>query len=401
MSRVDFVIGNDGHHTQAVLPVIRRLRETTECQCRVASLCELRGLASPAERYALEGISFEPLIPFRLRASPASGTSPEGDRPNHVRRFARHLLWHSLLRWTVRKVFATHPDLVVIPNDGAFPYDRICRWLARRNIPSLVLQEGIRFETPTGNRQDGSSATAFAVWGETSRDYYHSRGAPTERIYETGAPRLDAMVRADWSPEAAALRNRLQLGGRTLLLLSNPIDDMGYVTSEFKIALIRRFVSAQTAFLEEPGSRLVVKLHRRESLHDIKTALSDLPLSSSILVVQDIPLHPLLQIADGAVVFASTVGLEALLFDVRLAILELPEHGFVHDFVSSGAATPLRWNRDLGQQVAAWLAGPRPAAAVSRYLASTLANQGTATEAVAELIMKLLRSHDRGGCASG
>ena len=390
MSRVDFVIANDGHHTQAVLPVIQRLRKVAGCRCQVASLCELRGLSSPVKRYALEGISLEPLVPFRLRASPASGMSPEGDRLNHVRRFARAALWHSLLRWTVRKVFATHPDLVVVPNDGAFPYDRICQWLAKRNIPSLVLQEGIRFDTPTENRQDASGATAFAVWGETSRDYYHSRGAPMERIYETGAPRLDEVVRTDWSEASSALRSRLQLGGRNLLLLSNPIDDMGYVSSETKVNLIRRFVAAQAVFLEEPGSRLVVKLHRRESLHDIEMALGDLPQSSSILVVQNTPLQPLLQIADGAVVFASTVGLEALLLDVRLAILEVPDHGFVHDFVSSGVATPLSWNRDLGHQVEAWLAAPRPAAAVSRYLASTLANRGAAAQAVAELIEELL-----------
>jgi len=390
MSRVDFVIANDGHHTQAVLPVIRRLREVTGCRCRVASLCELRGLSSPVERYALQSISLEPLVPFRLRASPAGGASPEGDRPDHVRRFVRHLLWHSLLRWRVRKVFTPHPDLVVVPNDGAFPYDRICQWLAKRNIPSLVLQEGIRFDTPTENRQDASGATAFAVWGETSRNYYHSRGARMDRIYETGAPRLDELVRAEGSQETADLRKRLQLDGRTLLLLSNPIDDMGYVSSEAKVALIRRFVAAQAAFLEEPHSRLVVKLHGRERLHDIETALSDLPFPSSIVIVQDVPLHPLLQIADGAVVFASTVGLEALLLDVRLAILEVPGHGFVHDFVSAGVATPLSWNRDLGHQVEAWLAAPRPAAAVSRYLASTLANRGAAAQAVAELIEELL-----------
>lgn len=391
MKRVDFVIANDGHHSAAALPVIRQLTQTGRFEIRVASLCEVRGLPSPVARYADAGVPLTRLMPANLRRSPASGQSGTG-RASGLRRWAQRLLWSLVLRRSSQRFFTRRSNVVVLPNDGAFPYDRICRQLASRNIPYLILQEGIRFDTPVESRQGRSGATAFAIWGESSRAYFSARGAPADRVFSTGAPRFDDITRTDWTREAADLRCRLRLGARNLVFLSNPIDDLGFVSTDEKNELIRRFASALGELCEDPDFRLIVKLHRREGVEEVRAALSAVPHASSVFVVQDVPLYPLLHLTDGTVTFASTVGLEALLLGVRLAVLEIPGHGFAHDFVSSGAAEGLRWGPGLGRRVESWLAGPAPSEAASKYLKTALANRGHAAQAVSSLIVAIAGS---------
>lgn len=390
MSRIDFVIANDGHHTQAALPVLRLLKNRIGARCRLASICELRGIASPIDRYAEEGIPVEPLIPFSLRRSPTTGSPGGRDQDKGLRSIARKILWHTVIRSRVSKFCRTRPDLVVLPNDRAFPYGELCRWLVKRRIPTLVLQEGVRFATPAKKHLGASGATAFAVWGETSRLYYKERGEVPSSIHSTGAPRFDELALRDWTEEAQAVRIDLDLGKRNLLLLSNPIDDLGYISADEKLGLIRRFVAEQSSLLREPDTKLIIKLHRRESPDAIREAIRDLPESASVLVLQKAPLYPLLRAAAGAVIFASTVGLEALVLEVPLAVLEIPGHGFLHDFVEARVAEPLQLDLDLGEQVASWLRKSPPTPEVSHYLDRTLAHRGTAAKEVAHLIETLL-----------
>ncbi len=395
MRRVDFFVSSPGHHVDTALPVAERLAREGAARCRFVSLCELRGLPSPGPRLEAAGFATVAVVGARVRPSPASGRQATG----RVRRLARAALrraaWRLLLGRRLARILDPPPDLVVVPNDGAFPYDRIAALLRSRRVPFLLLQEGVRFDYPGAtdpgyHRQGRGGASAIAAWGESSAEYFRRRGVPDERIHLVGCPRFDALLATDWAAAGADAARRLGLGGRVLLLVTNPIDDLGLTSTAEKLALVRRFAAGLGPLFEDPELTLVVKIHRRESAADYRAALAGAAPEGRLRVVGDEPLYPLLGAAAAVVVIASTVGLEALLLGRPLGVLEVPRVGYVHDYVGSGAAAALAPGDGLADSVGALL--ERPAARrreVEDYLSHTLAVRRGATRRVAELVAGL------------
>jgi len=90
-------------------------------------------------------------------------------------------------------------------------------------------------------------------------------------------------------------------------------------------------------------------------------------------------------------VLASTAGLEALLFGLPLAVLEIPGVGFVHDYVSSGAALGLSWQRPLASQVNTLLDNDSANhQTATHYIQRNLAFRQGATDHVVSLISTLV-----------
>jgi hypothetical protein len=107
-------------------------------------------------------------------------------------------------------------------------------------------------------------------------------------------------------------------------------------------------------------------------------------------VVTDVPLFAVLAAARAAVVLASTVGLEALLFGVPLAVLSIPHHGHVFEYVERGAAVPLDLGPDFTTQLERLLHGDVLGGA-AKLLERHLANRGTAVTHVADTIEATVR----------
>jgi hypothetical protein len=283
------------------------------------------------------------------------------------------------------------PSLVILPNDTAFPYDRLVDVLHQRGIAFVLLQESIRFTAPALEERPygAGGAAAVAAWGESSAAYFTAQGVPPERVHVTGNPRYDRILGTDWSAEAARARDQWRLGDSNLLFISNPIDDLGFCTTAQKLRLVSDFAGGLGPLFEEPDFRLLVKLHGRESVRDFKAALGHLPHADRITVL-DGSLYALFALARAAVVMASTAGLEALAFGLPLGALELPGVGFVYDYVSSGAALGLRWDQPMHAQVRSLLIESQDVDAVSRFLDSNLARRGSSTDAVVDLVEHVL-----------
>lgn len=392
MPGADFFITSDRHHVAAAVPVMERLAERGY-RLRVISLCELRGLATPTAAFGPLGVEVLRVLPINPRPSPASGRQRAGPAVGRLATAARHaaraLAWNLVLGPRLRHALRSAGDLAVLPNDVAYPYDRIAALLGQRRIPFLLLQEGIRFPlAATADHYGTGGAAAIAAWGESSAEYFRARGVDPARIHLTGTPRLDVIAGRDWSPEVERLRAKHGLGATNLLLASNPIDDQGFVTTAGRLELLRRFVDGIAPLLAELGFRLVVKLHSRESPDELRTALAGAAGGERIRILTDTPLYPLLAAADAAVVLASTVGLEALCFDLPLAVLEIPGTGFVYDYVASGAARGLRLDRPMDTQVRELLTSPAPSA--EAFLERNLAHRSGAATVVAELVESLV-----------
>src|SRR5688572_1757351 len=104
MPRVDFLISNDRHHADMVLPVVETLTDRPDCSCRIISLCEFRGMASPAKAFRRERVVFKRAVPFRVRSSPTMGLR-QGPRAAGVARIlARDVSWRFVLAPRLRSL---------------------------------------------------------------------------------------------------------------------------------------------------------------------------------------------------------------------------------------------------------------------------------------------------------
>lgn len=393
--RVDIIISNDRHHCAMARPLGRLMMDSGSYELRVLSLCEFRGITTPRDPLDHEGVSVVRLARMRRPRglkSKSRGSKSQG----RFSRVVQALAWLVLLSGNVKRAFVSRPDLVILFNDAAYPYDRICKFLREKRIPFLLVQEGIRFEA-TENAVEGAlnqgrgGATAIAAFGESSAEFFAKQGAPVQSIHLTGNPRFDELSSLNFQSKVGQVRRELNLGYRNLLFLSNPIEFHGYCSTEGKLGLVRDFVLAIDPLFEDEGFRLVFKLHGQENPNDFLTAASASSHSSQIVMASNHDLYSLLSTSDAAVIFGTTAGLEALLLGVPLGVIEIPGVGFLHDYVREGAGIPLRWNMSMSEQVAQLLAlKGHGQPSVDRYLDRTLASRSDATARILELVNSLL-----------
>ena len=391
--RIDFVISNDGHHVAMFEPVIRELLQQTDVRIRVISLCEFRGIDTPLGMVQHERVRIHRIVPFQFRR-PSSGGQSDTASGRTSRQAIRNISWQLLLRRGIRKWLTTSPDVVVLPNDAAFPYDRLTHLLHQSRIPFVLVQEGIRFPLPLSDGDDygKNGAAAIAAWGRTSADFFLRQGVLQGRIHLTGSPRFDSMPDTDWVSRGAAIKKELQIQGRPLLLLTNPIDDQGFCTTAGKMALVRSFLEGLDPLFVDPDFSVVIKLHGRESLEAYANVKNSLHHSQRVRILQRVELYPLFAIARASVVFASTVGLESMMFGCPVGVLEIPGYGYVHDYVSSGAAEGLSLNQTLLERIEELIKpGDERVRRIKAYVDDNLSSRGVAAKQVTDLLLHQLQ----------
>ena len=386
---VTFVFTNPRHHVDMMAPVARALGERGVA-CRFVSLAELRGFPTPDLAERAPRAEVRRAIP-RLRRNPSAGAGlgTDGGRAAGLREVAQRAVWGLALRprlsWLLRG-----SDVVVVPNDAAFPYQQLAGRLRAERVPFALLQEGIRFPLPAeqqrGTIYGTGGARAVCVWGEASAAHFRSVGVPASAIKVTGNPRFDAVEPAAWRERGAALQHKLGLDRAPLLYLSNTIDDQGFCTTAEKMGLFQAFLRGARPAAERARRAIVVKLHARESVAAFREAAVGV---ANVHVLEDELLFAVLAMGHAAVVLASTVGLEALAFGLPLGVLELPRHGHVFDYVASGAAIALRLDeleRGVGELLAA-----SPGDRAATYLEHHMANRGHAASRIADCLVELTR----------
>jgi hypothetical protein len=235
--------------------------------------------------------------------------------------------------------------------------------------------------------QGRGGATAIAAFGESSAEFFRERGVIPDRIHLTGNPRFDQIRTSEVVQKSRQIRSELDLGERNLLFLSNPIEFFGHCSLEDKLHLVRRFVEEIAPLFADPEFRLIFKLHSHENPKDFYDAADVSEHIDRIIVASEYELYPLFCLSTAAVMFGTTAGLEALLFGVPLGVLEIPGVGFLHDYVSAGAADGLRWEESIPDQVIHLMERKGTIEpSVERYLDRTLAVREGATERIGLLI---------------
>lgn len=382
---ISFVFSNPRHHAEILLPVVKRLQREGNT-CRVVSIAELRGLETP--RWELGGAAVKKALPIPRpgRIPPPSINELSGGRTIGWRALAQNSAWKLALgprlRWLLRDA-----SCVVVPNDAAFPYLQLVRELGDRRVPVVLVQEGIRFKFPadTGSEYGKTGATRVCVWGEGSAEHFAAIGVPAQRLRVTGNPRFDAFDVAGFRAKRDATLRELGLAEPPLVFLSNPIETQGFCSAEQKLELFARFL--RDAAPVANGVPLAVKLHSYEDPAVFARVAKDAGVAVTV-VPHATSLFALLAASRAAVVLASTVGLEALVFGVPLGVLQIPGHDFAFEYVQRGAAIGIAAD-DIARGVRELLAGGAPDA--SRFVERHLAHRGRAAEHVGDAILEAAR----------
>lgn len=363
-------------------PVARELiRRGVRCQ--LVSFAELRGFRSPLDHDPAIRVA----IPFHLRRSPSMGSGIGRSRPG-IRRFARDAIAALLL--PVARFVIGSTQVLVVPNDTAFPYDRILA--AYRGSATVLMQEGIRFEMPNGDAYGTGLTTRICAWGEGSRDFFVGRGASASRVAITGSPRHDALSRTPWEPVAGALRSSLALARAPLVLITNPIETQGFGGKEDRLHLFRRFITDVEPELRARGLALIVKTHGFEDPAEYARIAAATRARDLVHIDTSTPLFAAIVASAGAIVMTSTAGLEAQALGAPLAVLEVPRGGFAFEYVERNAAYPLR-AASLAKDLAGFLDGAKSDS--DAFVARHLHDRGKATQNVANVIEQLLASGAR------
>jgi UDP-N-acetylglucosamine 2-epimerase len=387
-------------HQQIILPVIRLLR-ARGIPVIVYSDCELLRTASDPETLAREKIPF-----VRLAETPLPSSQPEWEAAARPIR-----------KKIPREVERVRPALVAVLNDRNFPSNVYVQTANRLQIPTLLIQESLRkdlFQRPPwkklvdrwsrkvrsgieeGLRHYGQgNCSAVTAWGETSREYFLRVGVPEGKITITGNPRFDPLANADFSSEAQNIRARLgyRPTDSVLTFLSSPIERMQIVSMEEKFSALARLLEWFRALRGKSGGDnqyFVFKLHRGEDPALFRRMIAETG-SADFTQIANQALYPLLSIAQAALMFSTTAGLEAALLKVPVGIFELSQPLDDWDFINRGVASGIRSPEDLAKFAQKSSAdntlGARGAQAAAYYAA----NSGHAAEAVEKLILRMAK----------
>jgi hypothetical protein len=383
---VSFVFTNPRHHVEMMVPVARELGRRG-IRCQLISLAELRGFRTPP----VTGVPVRRVIPFNIRGKPKVGVGSRragvASGVTRTRELARRAVSMALV--PAIRLMLSGSRAIVIPNDSVFPYTDLIESL-RGRVPYVLMQEGIRFDSPDGDRYGTNGAAALCVWGEGSAEFFAGRGAPASAIVVTGAPRLDALDPSTWSTPGRDLLAALHLDHRPIAFLSNPIENQGFGSLDDKLAMFDNFLREVEPVVRERDLAVIVKNHLHEEPADFARVAAATPLADRVHVPQECSVFAALAVSSAAVVLTSTIGLEAMMFDVPVGAMEIPGFGFAFEYVSHGGALGLRRGA-IADGVRALLDDDPARRDRSRaFIARHLHDRGRATGHVADAITRVL-----------
>lgn len=390
--RIDFYISNSNHHWQMMSPVMQELRGVHRADVRLVSLCEFRRMSTPVAGLNELQLPFIILKGLRVKGtSTATGKKGLGGNKALGRNILREIIWRFWLKPSFVAANKVRPARVVLPNDVAFPFNKICRWLRNENIPFILMQEGIRFPLP--NEEGGANygtmgAEKIICWGESSKNYFEGI-AKKSLLKPLGNPRFDSELLRDYSDPIREMRMKYTFGELNVMYISNPVDDQGFCSIDQKLELFSKFLQSISTRLQPQGIKVIVRLHPREDSVAFRNIVDELNLERDVIFIQDYPLFAVLSKVNAAVILASTVGLEATLLDVPIAVIELPGHGFIFDYVSSGLAYPIRFEDFLAEDFITFIRNGKAEKkeAMMLYRKNHLSNVGRSTELIAHEIL--------------
>jgi hypothetical protein len=197
------------------------------------------------------------------------------------------------------------------------------------------------------------------AYGEHNREALLHMGAPTDRIFVTGAPDTDLLYRLDRPALKRSWRSRMNLQGDKPLLLVALKPDYLKTYARMNTWLLE---TCQRVLTMAAPHDVLIKIHPVDggTAHERIAAWCG-ERAGFYAVEGSAPMLEMLAISDRFLTFKSAALVEALLLDVPLLLLDQPDHGVWPAWGRFGVYRQCEPDR-LEAELALFLDHPRAAA---------------------------------------
>lgn len=339
-NQLTILITNPNHHWLNAKPIIEYALEKGT-QVKLLSFCGLRRLSSPKDPL-LNKIEFYEWGTIFSKESRKASLDAAVSKESKKKQLLQKLIYNFFLLPFLKK-HTNSTSQILIFNDAAYPMHLFCNYFNKKEIQYYLLQEGIRFplpNVPENNSYGASGAKAIFCWGEEPKEHFLKVTKELDtKVYVTGAPRYIA-TRKEYS--------QYKSDDNTLGIFTNPIDQLGFCSLAEKQQVFENFVVHIKDWLLANNSTLLLKIHPGEQWSTYETVLNKHSVAYK-RGPKDI--FRAITMVKAGVIMASTVGLELLLFEKKLAQLPLPNGRYVFDYVDGTVAYSIPNN---GFDVSSW-----------------------------------------------
>ena len=280
-------------------------------------------------------------------------------------------------------IHAENPDVVVTIDDRS-PFGKTVNVVSKSlGVPTLMVQHGIVADHPI---YGPICSDKMAVFGHAFKDALVKRGVNPDDIVVTGQPRFDVLVNTKYDKKW--IYEKLNLNGEKGLIVFASTD----LPDDEKELTVRELCAAMKQF---PDKQLVIKPHPS----DDDAMFVDLlcKFKSDAIVVHDY-LYELLSACDLLITTWSTVGLEAMILDKPIIVINLMNRPDMTSYVERGAAIEVNMPNALSGIIGQILYDgdtiQRIKEGRNKYILDyTYRSDGKASERVAKLIEMMVGSN--------
>jgi glycosyltransferase involved in cell wall biosynthesis len=237
-----------------------------------------------------------------------------------------------------RRILAVNPpDIVCIVPDSAPPQKMAAAVARKYHIPSMTVLSAILYDHPILGA-GRLVADRVAVMGEMARAIYLKKGIAPERVIVTGIAHFDHIFRRNREQDKEILSKfKIDPSKRIIVFATEAIS------IDETVAMIKGTIEA---VLKIEDSLFVIKVHPREEIEPYEK-IAESYHDSQIHVVRDIDLYALLHNCQLLITQFSTTGLEAMMFDKPVVIINLFGKPERIPYVTSGAVLGVYHYQDI------------------------------------------------------
>ncbi len=243
------------------------------------------------------------------------------------------------------------PQIIVVMDYADFEAKTLTLIGKRRGITSFCIQYGMA--SKYSNELRYFKQDYLGVMGSKVLSLMKELGMPQEQIFITGSPRFDSYMLDNKLAEDVRQDLNISKMAKVVAFMSIPpaVDgvgqrEAGLSLEEYKclLSMIYSIPSLSTDFI------LIVKPHPEEVEHIYlhkQYAIADSFLADRILLVQHKSAYGIINSSDLVITMQSTTGLEAILMNKPLIMVNITGREDMVDYATSGAAYPVRKKDDL------------------------------------------------------
>jgi hypothetical protein len=281
----------------------------------------------------------------------------------------------------VKEIVRTEKPDVIVTIDDRSPFGKTVNVISNSlGVPTLIVQHGIVHDQAI---EGEICSDKYAVFGYAFKDILIKRGGDPDKIVVTGQPRFDILVNKKYDKKLIYEKLNINREKGIVFFASTDLSDTE------KEMTVRGLFEAMKDF---PDKQLVIKPHPSDDGEMFEDMIRELD-PNAIIVYSD--LYELLHACDVLLTTWSTVGLEAILIDKPVIVINLMDIAAASTYVEKGAALEAKNAKDIKRTLKMVLYDPKTIEEMKinrkKYVMDyTYKSDGKASERVAQLIQKMI-----------